>query len=523
MLKDKGYKQSSGSKPSSSSSSRKSLKKRSSEKTSALSSSSGGVGASSQFQALFAQRTNGFLIDLSFRNAPPRPPVGPCFVGQGLEGALHDWTVYQPRNALETHYSFALHSEPDLGVPLAPSAMDALCYIDPTKEKALKHASDGDYDMFEDDDDDEDDTKSSGPPPLHPADVALMEWTGPTGDTNAIQLQKLRDRARAAALLGTKPPTTSSSAAMQALVQLRKASKGFTSRVLKEKNPFFMKKTTYLDNDVTKSVHSFESLAMAKQKEEKRIAQQLAQANKRSDKDVIRETFEQVVTSNTKRAHPSKKNVVAEWEVPLLPDVSTWGHTLTHVVLDKIPQVGPPAKRRKVSPTLLKKSFIADVVQAPHQSTTTRVPRRQCHLLIDKNPQADQRLYAAAQLYDFHIHHLKAHDGPHVNFVFKVDPKNKVATYHVLSNRIQLVSGRPADRKRTKRFIKKRPLRDEERVEMEKRVAEVDMDLSKKHGLDDDDVAGEDGALAFNGDNGNAAEQQRFLGADVSSDSEAGF
>ena len=417
-----------------------------------------------------------------------------------------------------------------MGVPLAPSAMDAQCYIDPTKEPEKPFKPTEDYDaMFEEDEEEEPPSKPTGPPPVHPHDKALMEWTGPMGDTRALELQKIRDRARAAALLGKQAPATSSSAALQAMSKLRKSStsKGFTSRVLKEAHPFFMKKTTYLDNDVTKSVHSFESLAMSKQKEEKRISQQLSDANKqRSRQQVIEDTFAKVEVAaamdvNKKRKHPTKKTVVAEWEIPLVPDVSTWGHTFTHVVMDKLPKVGPPSKRRKVASTLLRKSFIADVVQTPNQSSSTSRMRHQCHLLIDKHPTAEQRLYAAAQLYDFHIHHLKAEDGPHVNFVFKMDPKKKVATYHVLSNRIQLASGRPADRKRTKRIIQKRPLEEKERVEMEKRVAEVDMDLAKKYGLDD---TPEGGTMSANGDNGDTmAGEQRILGAEVSSESETGF
>eukprot|EP00957_Ditylum_brightwellii_P056127 4255448-Ditylum_brightwellii.AAC.1 len=69
---------------------------------------------------MFTRRAEGFLIDLNFRNAPPRPPVGPCFVGLGLDGELTDnWTRYRPSNAVEANYTWKLHTEPDLGVPLA--------------------------------------------------------------------------------------------------------------------------------------------------------------------------------------------------------------------------------------------------------------------------------------------------------------------------------------------------------------------------------------------------------------------
>lgn len=39
-----------------------------------------------------------------------------------------------------------------------------------------------------------------------------------------------------------------------------------------------------------------------------------------------------------KRSHPTKPNVYPVWDLPLLPDVVTWGHTYTHVVVDNPPK-----------------------------------------------------------------------------------------------------------------------------------------------------------------------------------------
>ena len=145
------------------------------------------------------------MIDLNFRIAPPRPPVGPCFVGLCFEGMLNRWTKYRPFNAIETGYSWKLHSEPDLGVPLAPAAMNLKCYRDPTDHLSSKNSNKRRKLVGYDDDDDDDDMNGTnengkkGPPPLHPDDEALINWAGNTGDSAAEQLQIRRDRAWAEA------------------------------------------------------------------------------------------------------------------------------------------------------------------------------------------------------------------------------------------------------------------------------------------------------------------------------------
>jgi len=132
---------------------------------------------SSAFQALFTGRAQGFRIDFSFRNAPPRPPVGPCFVGQGLDGHLMELADYRNHNAVESSYSWKLHANSDLGVPLAPSAMDLAMYERPSQTVATATTEH-----------------------LHPDDAALLDWKGSKGDTAAEELAQRRDRARAEAL-----------------------------------------------------------------------------------------------------------------------------------------------------------------------------------------------------------------------------------------------------------------------------------------------------------------------------------
>ena len=316
---------------------------------------------------------------MNFRNAAPRPPVGPCFVGLGLDGELNDkWTRYKPNNAVESNYSWKLHAEPDLGVPLAPSAMDLEgCYVDPSKANKKQKSIDAYDELFNDDETTDEKKENKGPAPLHPDDEALINWKGYAGDSAAEELQRRRDGARAEARLQGMSTvksimTTQEKFAQQHQGSVAKRVKGFTSRVLDEENPFFMRKTTYLANDPTESVHAFKSLAQTKAALAADVEQQLGE-NKMSDKDAITISFEIANKSGVKRAHPTKKDVEAVYEIPLLPDDITWGHTFTHVTLDNLPKMN---SNREITAKQLEKAYIADVNKGSQNL------RMECNLLI---------------------------------------------------------------------------------------------------------------------------------------------
>jgi len=430
---------------------------------------------------------------MNFRNAAPRPPVGPCFVGLGLDGELNDkWTRYKPNNAVESNYSWKLHAEPDLGVPLAPSAMDLEgCYVDPSKANKKQKSIDAYDELFNDDETTDEKKENKGPAPLHPDDEALINWKGYAGDSAAEELQRRRDGARAEARLQGMSTvksimTTQEKFAQQHQGSVAKRVKGFTSRVLDEENPFFMRKTTYLANDPTESVHAFKSLAQTKAALAADVEQQLGE-NKMSDKDAITISFEIANKSGVKRAHPTKKDVEAVYEIPLLPDDITWGHTFTHVTLDNLPKMN---SNREITAKQLEKAYIADVNKGSQNL------RMECNLLIvtddDASASASSKpMYNAIQKYDLEVVPLKEENAPHVNFLFVVDEENEVASYHPISSRVQLSTGRPAHRGVAPRSISKRALEEKEIVDMEKRLAEIDADMAKKHGIEDDDKMGD--------------------------------
>jgi hypothetical protein len=145
----------------------------------------------SAFQALFAKRAEGFVVDLKFRSAPPRPPVGPTFVGKGLAAELSTkWAEYRPGNAIEQSHTWKLHNEPDLGVSLGMFAMDWNgCYKVPKRARLLQNQAKankkgglGSNDLMNAVTDEEDEgalpSANRDGLNLHPHDAQLLNWTG---------------------------------------------------------------------------------------------------------------------------------------------------------------------------------------------------------------------------------------------------------------------------------------------------------------------------------------------------------
>ena len=369
-------------------------------------------------------------MEFAFRNAPPRPPVGPCFVGLGLDGQLLESSQYHP--TVELNYTWKLHSEPDLGVPLAPSAMDTKCYQeqkDPTTN-------------------------------LHPDDEALLNWTGPMGDTAAEELKLKRDQARAAARLALKGkplPTV----ATPSLTQPKKKTE--FSRVLDENMQSWMKKTTYLANDYSRKVHDFTSLAKTKQKTAEDLEAKQASMDEHRSANMISKTFH----STPILRHPTKPNLKPISQVPLLPNVQHWGHAYTHVVLDNAPKGEDP----KTLETPLDHAFVAHVERQQANARMT------CQLLVpDDDNDDEQQHYRPIQKYDLDVVPLKEEDAPHVHFAFWMGENN--ATYLPISSRVLLSTGRPV-KQQTVNEISRRPASEEEKRAFAERLSEVDADVAK--------------------------------------------
>lgn len=395
---------------------------------------------SSAFQELFAQRARGFQIDFRFRNAPPRPPVGPCFVGNSLDTVLLEQSrQYKPHNAVEGNHTWKLHVEADIGVPLAPTAIDERSY----KRIAV----------------DENDH-----PKLHPDDDALLNWTGSMGDTAAEQFKRHQEQIRAAARLSVSQQHLPTSAARTG-PSLQDKKKVF-SRVLKDDMQTWMKKTTYLSNDYSRKVHDFKSLAQVKSDLASELQnKQIEMAQQRSLK-AITESFE-----SKKIEHPTNKELKIVREYEVLPDVANWGRAFTHVVIDKVPTSLPSG----YDIDDFNHAFITDVEKSDSARTMT------CNVIAhskDSDHQTDT--YQPVQSFDLDVLPLKEADAPHMNFSLWLDKRNNVAYYIPIASRVQLSMGRPCSNVFLQP-MERRKITEKEVSDLEERIAEVDQDMAEKH------------------------------------------
>ena len=424
---------------------------------------------SSAFQDLFAQRAQGFQIDFRFRNAPPRPPVGPCFVGHSLATVLLEHSrTYKPQNAVEIHHTWKLHSEPDIGVPLAPSAMNLKSY-DKVNESVVL-------------------TDNAA---LHPDDAALLDWTGSLGDTAAENWKRRQEKARAAARLaasGRAPPpkiggVTFSPQQPQQQSQQPGKKKAF-SRVLKEEHQTWMKKTTYLSNDYSRKVHDFKSLAQTKSELAVDLEAKQKEMTQRRSVQAIASSFG--VHQKNPPVHPTNPALKPLKIMPVLPYVANWGRAFTHVVVDKAP-INIPEQHTVQD---LKAAFLTNVEKRQASSKMT------CQMIVpsvqqDNGGNNDENVIAASlydpiQAYDLDVIPLKDEDSPHVNFCFwleeKQDDGGGVARYVPVASRVQLSTGRPVLRA-VPRKVERRPVSEVERKAMEVRMADVDKDMAEKYNL----------------------------------------
>lgn len=436
---------------------------------------------------------------------------------------------YKPLNTVEAHHTWKLHTENDIGVPLAPSAMDLRSYKETNNYYVTK---------------------------LHPDDVALLDWTGSLGDTASENLRLRQEQTRASARLaasgrtapfhsvsssahlnkgGTSVVSGNKTLSLSAQQQKEKSRKQF-SRVLKDdKLQTWMKKTTYLSNDYSRKVHDFKSLAKTKTEIAVDLEQKQNEMSRRRTVKSIEESF-----SPKTFKHPTNSKLRVKNVYPILPDVENLGYAFTHVVIDKMPVTLLEGQSCKS----FFNSFITDVERNQANARMTcsveaPVPKERIDLFnqqlqndeinksgddVDERDKSmkspidiSQPYFEPIQAYDLDVVPLKDdEDTPHSTFALVLDTEMNTVKYIPLASRVSLSTGRPPYKTKnisSLRLVKRRSLTVEEKVAIEEQIAEMDSDLVEKgngndmssfvdrkkstaddfdDGEDDDDAAGND-------------------------------
>lgn len=102
--------------------------------------------------------------------------------------------------------------------------------------------------------------------------------------------------------------------------------------------------------------------------------------------------------------------------------------------------------------------------------------------------------YQAVQRYDLDAVPLREASAPEVHYVWMIDPSKNYAGYHPVGSRVQLSTGRPinlsngntssgAEISTDRSIVSRRALEEDEKRDVEKRMAEVDVDLAEKYGM----------------------------------------
>lgn len=392
------------------------------------------------FTKLLEARTKGFQIEFAFRNAPPRPPVGPCFVGETLESILQE-NAKPTYGAVQANHKWKLHAPVDLGVPIAPSALDLRSYNKVPEDI----------------------------PDLHPDDAAILDWEGHSGDSAAEALKLSQDRARAEAraiLTGRALPKIS-----KAATTLHKAKKAY-SRVLDDPLQTWMKKTTYLSNDYTRKVHDFKSLAQTKKELAVDLKAKQTELDKRRSESAIVKSFE---ADDANLKHPTRKHLKPKKIRRVLPHVQEWGKSFTHLIIDKRPTLPDQYD-----------------IESLHDGLVTNVEKREanarmtCQVSVPAKdvPEEGKDLespYQSVHAFDLDVVPLKEGDVPHSNFCLWMD--GDVVYYVPISSRVQLSTGRPGPS--VIQAVGRREISVAELTEQEERMAQVDQDMAEKHHMDD--------------------------------------
>jgi len=290
---------------------------------------------------------------------------------------------------------------------------------------------------------------------MEEGDEAIVNWKGYMGDTEREKLRLKREGKS----VNSKTMATKKSNDWIGGAVINLKNKNTPTRVLDDPTQFWMKKTTYLANDLHRRAHAHQSLATKRNQEAKELDNK-TEEDKRKTKNPEESFKHQPITK-----HPTKPNLTVVSSHPLLPSSKTWPSAY---VLADIPT--PAASAAK--PKDLSSSFISDVAPkdkiAADQGHNARL---MCSVFAGNDDVKD--LY---QQYDIDVVPLRD-EGVDSNFVIAF--KDGIAYYQHIGARVVLSTGRGVTEK-SRRQVVSRHMNKEEQKEWDMAVAEMDRNMEEK-------------------------------------------
>ena len=398
-------------------------------------------------------RTQDFVVNLAFRNELPRVPVGARFLGgEVMGGGLgKEFVEYSKPPDIEREHAWRLHSELDCGVKI--DTVSPECYELNTVDK------------------------------LQDEDRVFVEWKGGMGDSEREELQKVREMRRRG-LTGNKWKGRKRSDSYE--IGLKDGKSFSESRILDRKAPEYMKRTTYLANDIHQKKNEFRSLTEVNMEKVKELDERIKTHAEASGQGAIDKSFAFANRPNRARMkHATKKNLTVEWIMPLLPDIDTWSHSLSHT------DISTSEKNNKKQIKFASRSIVADVAVKESKDSGVKTQRMTCNLIAPAAPNAPTKLareeYQVTQAYDLEVIPLRKEGEPEVHFLLRVSQEDGAVYYHPLNSKVNMSMPRPGPR--IERRVLRREMTQEEKEDDDNARCDVDMGLAIKLGrVEEEDV-----------------------------------
>ena len=268
---------------------------------------------------------------------------------------------------------------------------------------------------------------------------------------------------------------------------------GIRGKELSEIRPdvTWLRKTTYMDNNLFDSVHKFGSQSQFQDQQHKNLQAQRMQSQK-TDAQRIKEIKNSFAFANGKKAlkHPTDPSLKAVRVLPVLPDRDRWPCSLMHVGFSEDPAKKDPAqsnqerltKRRRVDQAL-----ICDLKKvAPNKFVAP-------YLLPESGTSENANKYTFRREYEMEIKEMADRS---FDYMFIESQTDESVTYAKIGHRIELRKSKvrlseeeKRERRATTVHLKEREFTEDEKDSREVQLTQLDPDIIDAN---DDDTAGSD-------------------------------